>query len=135
MLCAAVDHRLPHAMQLAVPRISRTSLGLPLSHSHLQQAEGAQQPVVLRLLTCVHHAQIKSDQNIAFNEKPRMKCREITAAAVEALRSGKYRHVRLNFPNPDMVGHTGDFEATVEGCTAVDECVKVSCTTLLRTMR
>lgn len=55
-----------------------------------------------------------------------MKCREITDDAIAALKSGKWRHVRLNFPNPDMVGHTGDLDATIEACTAVDKCVKVS---------
>ena len=54
-----------------------------------------------------------------------MKCKEITELAVKALQSGKYRHVRCNFPNPDMVGHTGNLDATIEACTAVDECVKV----------
>ena len=69
--------------------------------------------------------QVPSDQNIAFNEKPMMKCHEITEFGVKALKSGKYRHVRVNFPNPDMVGHTGDLEATIVACTAVDKCIKV----------
>ena len=66
-----------------------------------------------------------SDQNISFDEKPEMKCKEITELGVKALQSGKYRHVRVNFPNPDMVGHTGNLEATVVACTAVDKCIKV----------
>ena len=37
-----------------------------------------------------------------------MKAREITAAGKEALKSGKYDVVRVNYANPDMVGHTGD---------------------------
>lgn len=41
-----------------------------------------------------------------------MKAREIADAAKEALRSGKFDYVRVNFANPDMVGHTGDLEAT-----------------------
>ena len=69
--------------------------------------------------------QVPSDQNISFDEKPEMKCHEITDLAVKALQSGKYRHVRCNFPNPDMVGHTGNLEATIQACTAVDKCVKV----------
>lgn len=36
-----------------------------------------------------------------------MKAREITDAAIEALKSGKYKMVRVNYANPDMVGHTG----------------------------
>jgi 2,3-bisphosphoglycerate-independent phosphoglycerate mutase len=33
--------------------------------------------------------------------------------------------VRLNFPNGDMVGHTGDLKATITACTAVDKAVTV----------
>lgn len=50
--------------------------------------------------------QIPSDR-IEFNQAPDMKAREITAASKEALLSGKYKVVRVNFANPDMVGHTG----------------------------
>lgn len=39
--------------------------------------------------------------------------------------AGKYDQVRINFANPDMVGHTGDLEATVSCCKLVDQCVKV----------
>lgn len=54
-----------------------------------------------------------------------MQSAKITALGIEALKSGKYDQVRLNFPNPDMVGHTGDLEATISACTTVDKCVKV----------
>ncbi len=40
--------------------------------------------------------------------------------------AGKYDQVRINFANPDMVGHTGDLEATRGCCALVDQCVKVS---------
>lgn len=53
-----------------------------------------------------------------------MKAREITAAAVAALKSGKWKMVRVNYANPDMVGHTGDLKATVQACETVDKCVK-----------
>ena len=54
-----------------------------------------------------------------------MQSQKITQLAIDALKSGKYNQVRINFPNPDMVGHTGDLDATVEACTTVDACVKV----------
>jgi len=69
--------------------------------------------------------QVPSDQNIPFNEKPAMQSQKIMQLAIEALKSGKYNQVRINFPNPDMVGHTGDLDATIEACTTVDACVKV----------
>ncbi|RNF05815.1 phosphoglyceromutase [Trypanosoma rangeli] len=63
--------------------------------------------------------EIPSDR-VQFNEKPLMKSKEITDAAIEALKSGKYDVVRINFPNGDMVGHTGDLAATIIGVEAVD---------------
>ncbi len=54
-----------------------------------------------------------------------MKAAEIAKAAREALLSGKFDYVRVNFANGDMVGHTGDLEATKRACEAVDQGVKV----------
>ena len=56
-----------------------------------------------------------------FEEKPRMKAEEITDAVVRAMESGRYRFIRLNYPNGDMVGHTGVFSAVIQGVEAVDE--------------
>jgi 2,3-bisphosphoglycerate-independent phosphoglycerate mutase len=69
------------------------------------------------------YVEIPSD-NVPFNEAPLMKAREITAAGKEALKSGKYDVVRVNYANPDMVGHTGDLAATVAACEECDACVK-----------
>ena len=49
-----------------------------------------------------------------------MKCAEITDHLIEALESGKYDYIRANFPNGDMVGHTGSLEATICGLEALD---------------
>jgi 2,3-bisphosphoglycerate-independent phosphoglycerate mutase len=49
-----------------------------------------------------------------------MKAAEITDRLLEELAGGAYRHARLNYANGDMVGHTGDFEASVVAVEAVD---------------
>ena len=49
-----------------------------------------------------------------------MKAAEITDEAIRRLRAGEHRFVRINYPNGDMVGHTGDLEATVNGVQTVD---------------
>ncbi|GMH39914.1 hypothetical protein BSKO_07818 [Bryopsis sp. KO-2023] len=69
------------------------------------------------------YVEIPSD-NCSFDEKPDMKAREICEAGKEAMRSKKYDMVRINFANPDMVGHTGNLEATISTCTLVDQCVQ-----------
>ena len=55
-----------------------------------------------------------------FEEKPMMKAVEITDAMIEAMASGKYDFLRCNFPNGDMVGHTGVMSAVVTAMEAVD---------------
>jgi 2,3-bisphosphoglycerate-independent phosphoglycerate mutase len=55
-----------------------------------------------------------------FDKAPAMKAEPITDAVVEAIASGRYRHVRLNLANGDMVGHTGSFQAAVAAVEAVD---------------
>ena len=57
---------------------------------------------------------------ISFDKKPKMKAYEITDLLIEAIKSGNYNFLRLNYPNGDMVGHTGNYEATVKGLEAVD---------------
>lgn len=68
------------------------------------------------------YVEIPSD-NLPFNQAPRMKAAEITEAGIAALKSGKYRMVRINYANPDMVGHTGDLEAAKEACAFTDACL------------
>jgi 2,3-bisphosphoglycerate-independent phosphoglycerate mutase len=65
------------------------------------------------------YAEIKSDV-VPFEQRPWMKCAEITDAAVGAVGSGAYDFIRLNFPNGDMVGHTGVFNAVVCSLEALD---------------
>ncbi len=66
------------------------------------------------------YVEIPSDV-IAFNEKPVMKAPEITDAVLSELATGRHRHVRLNYANGDMVGHTGDKEASIVAVETVDE--------------
>lgn len=56
-----------------------------------------------------------------FENAPRMKADEITEEVVNSIRSGEYKFIRLNFPNGDMVGHTGVVEAVIQAVEAVDE--------------
>ncbi|CAN0902184.1 2,3-bisphosphoglycerate-independent phosphoglycerate mutase, partial [Linum grandiflorum] len=71
------------------------------------------------------YVEIPSDVGITFNVKPKMKALEIAEKARDAILSGKFHQVRVNLPNGDMVGHTGDVEATVVSCKAADEAVKM----------
>jgi 2,3-bisphosphoglycerate-independent phosphoglycerate mutase len=65
------------------------------------------------------YCEIPSDVR-SFDECPWMKCTEITDKAISAIESGKYGFIRCNFPNGDMVGHTGNLHATEIAVESVD---------------
>jgi len=65
------------------------------------------------------YLEIPSDSR-PFQERPWMKAAEITDAVVEAIGSGAFDHVRLNYANGDMVGHTGKLDAVRIAVEAVD---------------
>ncbi len=65
------------------------------------------------------YVEVPSDV-IPFDQRPWMKCAEITDGVIEHLQTGKFRHARLNYPNGDMVGHTGNLNASIIGVEAVD---------------
>lgn len=65
------------------------------------------------------YVEIPSDR-VPFEYRPWMKCAEITDHVLNAIESGKYRFIRLNYPNGDMVGHTGVFQSVVCAMEAMD---------------
>jgi len=65
------------------------------------------------------YEEIPSDV-IPFEQAPAMKSKEITEKMVEAMASGSYQFLRCNYPNGDMVGHTGVMEAVVYAMECVD---------------
>ena len=65
------------------------------------------------------YIEVPSDR-LPFEQRPWMKTAEITDKVLEAIEGGKYRFIRLNFPNGDMVGHTGNYQAVVCSLEAMD---------------
>jgi 2,3-bisphosphoglycerate-independent phosphoglycerate mutase len=65
------------------------------------------------------YVEVPSDR-VPFEQRPWMKCAEIADKVIEAIGSGKYDFIRLNFPNGDMVGHTGVYEAVVCSLEGMD---------------
>lgn len=66
---------------------------------------------------------IPSPKVATYDLQPTMSANEITAAAVARLRARQAEAVILNFANADMVGHTGNFPATVRAVETLDVCV------------
>ena len=65
------------------------------------------------------YVEIPSDV-VPFEQRPWMKCAEITDRLIAELEAGEYRYYRVNFPNGDMVGHTGSLAATRCSMEALD---------------
>ena len=59
-----------------------------------------------------------------YDMQPEMSAEEVTVKVVEAIKSGKYNSIILNYANPDMVGHTGSLEAAIKAIEKIDGCVQ-----------
>jgi len=75
---------------------------------------------------------IPSPKVATYDQKPEMSAYEVTERAVKEIQKNKYHCFIINYANPDMVGHTGDFEAAVKAVEAVDECVGKVVNSLLK---
>ncbi|VAW92576.1 2,3-bisphosphoglycerate-independent phosphoglycerate mutase [hydrothermal vent metagenome] len=58
-----------------------------------------------------------------YDLQPEMNAPELTVKLVEAINSDKYDVIICNYANPDMVGHTGNFDATVKAIETIDRCI------------
>lgn len=69
------------------------------------------------------NALIPSPQVSSYAEKPEMSAREVTEKLLKLLTKETYGFIVVNFANADMVGHTGDVQATIQAVQVVDECL------------
>jgi 2,3-bisphosphoglycerate-independent phosphoglycerate mutase len=67
---------------------------------------------------------VPSPQVATYDLQPEMNAPQLTDQLVEAIEGGKYDVIICNYANPDMVGHTGNFEATVTALEALDSCLE-----------
>lgn len=68
------------------------------------------------------YLEVKSD-NVPFDQRPAMKCAEITDEVIKAIESKQYDFIKINYPNGDMIGHTGNYQAAVCSLEAMDICI------------
>ena len=66
---------------------------------------------------------VPSPKVATYDLEPEMSAAGVTDEIVAAVESGEYDLIIANFANPDMVGHTGVWDATVEACTFLDGCL------------
>ncbi|GAA4878495.1 2,3-bisphosphoglycerate-independent phosphoglycerate mutase [Ferrimonas pelagia] len=66
---------------------------------------------------------INSPKVATYDLAPAMSSEELTEKLIHAINAGEHDVIICNYPNGDMVGHTGDFDAAVKACEAVDNCI------------
>lgn len=66
---------------------------------------------------------IPSPKVPTYDSKPEMSAHELTSVLISKMREKKFHFILVNYANPDMVGHTGNIEATTKAIKAVDECL------------
>ena len=66
---------------------------------------------------------IPSPRVATYDMEPEMSAEQLTTTCSKAITSGNYAFVVINFANPDMVGHTGNMDATIKAIETVDKCI------------
>lgn len=66
---------------------------------------------------------VASPKVATYDMQPEMSSQELTDKLVDAIKSGKFDYIVCNYPNGDMVGHTGVYDAAVKACETVDNCI------------
>jgi 2,3-bisphosphoglycerate-independent phosphoglycerate mutase len=124
----------PFLLTLFPPQSMAGILGEVVSQAGLTQlrmAETEKYPHVTYFLNGGEEAVYPGEDRImvpspkvaTYDLQPEMSAPELTDKAVQAIGSGKYDLIVLNFANPDMVGHTGSLPAAIKACETVDACL------------
>lgn len=122
----------PYVNVLFPPEILKHLLGEVVADAGLHQmrmAETEKYPHVTYFFNGGQEVKLEGEDRIlvaspkvaTYDMQPEMSSAELTNKAVEAISSGKYDMIILNFANPDMVGHTGSLEAAIKAVEAVDK--------------
>ncbi len=66
---------------------------------------------------------IQSKKVATYDKTPEMRAREITKSTIKAIEKGNFEFILVNYANADMVGHTGNFNATKKALKVIDNCL------------
>ncbi len=116
------------------PQVIKQCLAHLLSEKGLKQlhiAETEKYAHVTFFLNGTHEDLFEGEERViipspkvpSYNQAPEMSAREITDRVIKEMQENNFDFIVMNFANSDMVGHTGDFDATVKAVETVDECV------------
>ncbi|MBX2904375.1 MAG: 2,3-bisphosphoglycerate-independent phosphoglycerate mutase [Chitinophagales bacterium] len=74
---------------------------------------------------------VPSPKVATYDLQPEMSAPEVTQKTTDAIKTDTFDFICLNFANPDMVGHTGVFQAAVKACETINNCVETVVTAAL----
>ena len=128
------DATLPNVHIAYEPNVINNTFGQYISKKGLKQlriAETEKYAHVTFFFNGGEEKQYKNEDRIlipspkveTYDLMPEMSARQVTDKVVEAINSEKYDSIILNYANPDMVGHTGNLEATIKALEVLDECI------------
>lgn len=128
------DKTIPNVYVAFKPKKLENTLGEYLSKSGLKQLRIAETEKYAHVTFFIDGGEEKvyegedrilvpSPKVQTYDMKPEMSALEITDNVIDAINSGKYDLIVLNYANPDMVGHTGNLEATIKAIEVIDECL------------
>jgi len=109
----------------------KNTLGEVISNNNISQlriAETEKYPHVTFFFNGGHEEPFKKEERIlcpspkvaTYDLKPEMSAGDVSKNVINEIKRDKFGFICLNFANPDMVGHTGDFKATIKACESVD---------------
>ena len=113
----------------------KNTLGEIISDNEMKQiriAETEKYPHVTFFFNGGKEKKFKNEKRIlcqspkvaTYDLKPEMSALEITESILPEIKNKSAEFICLNFANPDMVGHTGNFKSAVKACEVVDHCTK-----------
>ncbi|MFX1327779.1 MAG: 2,3-bisphosphoglycerate-independent phosphoglycerate mutase [Promethearchaeota archaeon] len=105
---------------LSLEEISQFAIAETHKYGHVTYFWRGNRDIKIKGEDCV---EIKSDPSETIKDQPKMKAYEVRDELIKAIISGKYKFLRVNFANGDMVGHTGVKSAAMIAAETVDECV------------
>jgi 2,3-bisphosphoglycerate-independent phosphoglycerate mutase len=131
----AYDDRFESINSIVHKEHIQNSLGEVLSQAgktQLRVAETEKYPHITYFFSGGREAPFPGEQRIlcpspnisTYDQRPEMAAWDITSSVKSALQRQSYDFVCVNLANPDMVGHSGNLEATIKACEVVDACVE-----------
>jgi 2,3-bisphosphoglycerate-independent phosphoglycerate mutase len=128
-----IDEHIPTICFMDAPKIDNT-LGVYISNLGITQARIAETEKYAHVtyffdggyngkLDGCDKFLVASPKVATYDLKPEMSCVGVTRKAIKCMEDD-YDFILMNFANPDMVGHTGNMEATIQACKDVDACLK-----------